>query len=178
MSANRQAKEIVVSEIQEKLEKAKSAVLIDYIGLTVQEVTELRNQFRAAGIEYKVLKNTMISRAADLIGISGLENLSGPTAVAFSYTDPTAGAKIILDYQKKTRKTKIKLGVLGKTMISAEGVADLSKIPSKEVLIAQLLGVLNGPPRFRHCKRTGPRLVTASTRSRIKRKAPEHQVKN
>jgi large subunit ribosomal protein L10 len=163
MSANRQAKEIVVSEIREKLEKAKSAVLIDYIGLTVQEVTELRNRSRAAGIEYKVLKNTMISRAADMIGISGLENLSGPTAVAFSYTDPTAGAKIILDYQKKTRKTKIKLGLLGKTMISAEDVADLSKIPSKEVLIAQLMSVLNGPARGFVTVLSGPArgLVTA-----------------
>lgn len=147
MSDNKQAKAVIVSQIEEKLGRAQSAVLIDYIGLTVAEVTELRNQFRAAGVEYKVLKNTMINRAANGLGIRGLEKLSGPTAVAFSYGDPTLGARIILDYQKKTKKTQIKSAILGRKIISAEDVAELSKIPSKEVLIAQLLGVMNGPAR-------------------------------
>jgi large subunit ribosomal protein L10 len=119
MSDNKQAKAVIVSQIEEKLGRAQSAVLIDYIGLTVAEVTELRNQFRAAGVEYKVLKNTMINRAANGLGIRGLEKLSGPTAVAFSYGDPTLGARIILDYQKKTKKTQIKSAILGRKIISA-----------------------------------------------------------
>lgn len=147
MSVSKEAKVVVVSEVQEKLEKAKSAILIDYIGLTVAEVTELRNQFRAAGVEYRVIKNTMISRAAGKIGIEGLEKLAGPTAVAFSYDDPTAGARIILDYQKKVKKTQIKSGVLGNKLINDHDVVELSKIPAKPILVAQLLGVMNGPAR-------------------------------
>lgn len=163
MSDNKQAKAAVVSQIEEKLGKAKCAVLIDYIGLTVAEVTDLRNQFRAAGVEYKVLKNTMINRAAGRLGIRGLEELSGPTAVAFSYGDPTLGARIILDYQKKTKKTQIKSAVLGRRVIGAEDVTELSRIPSMDVLIAQLLGVMNGPARGLVTVLNGPArgLVTA-----------------
>ena len=151
-------------------------MLIDYIGLTVQEVTELRNQFRAAGIEYKVLKNTMISRAADLIGISGLENLSGPTAVAFSYTDPTAGAKIILDYQKKTRKTKIKLGVLGKTMIT-RGRSRSEQDPSRKCPCA-LWASQRTRQRFRHGA-NGPDRASLTALNAIKnqKESAEHRKK-
>lgn len=147
MSENRNLKASVVSEIEDKMKKAKSAVLVDYIGLTVEEDTDLRNQFRAAGVEYKVYKNTLISRAAESLGVKGMEELSGPTAMAFSYDDPTVGARIILDYQKKKKKTQIKSGLLGNKLIGSEAVAELSKIPAKEVLVAQLLGVMNGPAR-------------------------------
>lgn len=147
MSANRDAKVLVVNEIQEKIEKSKSAVLVDYIGLTVEEVTELRNQFRAADVEFKVLKNRLISRAAGELEITGLEKIDGPTAIAFSYEDPTAGPKVIKDFIKKTKKTEIKCGLLGKDFMDAGQVKNLADIPNKDVLVAMLLGVMNGPVR-------------------------------
>ena len=98
-------KEAVVDSIKEKLEASQSVVLIDYRGLTVAEVTELRNQMREAGVEYQVLKNTMIKRAAEKAGIEGLDPiLEGPTAVAFGINDPVAPAKILTKFAKDTKK--------------------------------------------------------------------------
>ncbi|MFR1759954.1 MAG: 50S ribosomal protein L10, partial [Christensenellaceae bacterium] len=108
------AKKAVIEEIREKFEKADSVILIDYIGMTVAESTELRNQFRAAGVDFKVYKNTLIDLAVQEQGIKGLDEfLSGSTAVAFSYGDPTAAAKIITKFISKVKKTSIKVGVLG-----------------------------------------------------------------
>ena len=140
------AKEAVVSDIKEKLEQAQSVVFLDYRGLTVAEVTELRNQMRAAGVEYRVLKNTMIRRAADQLGIEGLDSiLEGPTAVAFGMQDAVAPAKILVKFAKDTKKTQIKGGVLsGKAMSPAE-IEDLAKLPSREELLAKMLGSMNAP---------------------------------
>lgn len=139
-------KELIVGELAEKFQKAQSMVFYDYIGLTVAEVSALRNQFRAAGVEYKVIKNTMLKRAADSLGLSGLDPyLSGPTAVAFSYTDPVAPAKILMDFIKQVKKTEIKSGVLMGRVIDAEGVKALATLPSREELLAKMLGSLNAP---------------------------------
>lgn len=114
LSQAQEQKKLVVAEIREKLEKAQSVVLIDYRGLTVAEVTELRNEFRKAGVEYQVLKNTLIRKAANEMGITGLDNvLEGPTAVAFGMEDPASAAKIISEFAKKTKKTEVKAGLLG-----------------------------------------------------------------
>ena len=95
-----QQKQGIVEDIKTKFETCKSAVLIDYRGLTVEEVTNLRNKFREAGVEYRVLKNTMIRRAVDALGMEGLEPvLEGPTAVAFGMEDAVAPAKIISDFK-------------------------------------------------------------------------------
>lgn len=148
MSENLEKKKLVVQEIQEKLEKAKSVVLVDYIGLTVLEVTELRNQFRAANVEFKVYKNAMIGRAADNLEISGVNGqIAGPTAIALSYDDPTAGPKIMTEFIKKTKKTEIKMGILEKSTMSVPQVEALAKIPNKEALLSMLLSVMNGPVR-------------------------------
>jgi large subunit ribosomal protein L10 len=148
MSENLDRKKLVVEEIQEKLQKAKSVVLVDYIGLTVLEVTELRNQFRAANVEFKVYKNAMIGRAADNLEISGVNGqIGGPTAVALSYDDPTAGPKIMTEFIKKTKKTEIKMGILEKSTMSVSQVEALAKIPNKEALLSMLLSVMNGPVR-------------------------------
>jgi len=148
MSENLERKKQVVSEIQGKLEKAKSTVLVDYIGLTVEEVTELRNQFRAVDVEFKVYKNAMISRAAENLEISGVTgNIAGPTALALSYDDPTAGPKVMTGFIKKVKKTEIKMGILGKENMSTQQVDALAKIPSKENLVAMMLSVMNGPVR-------------------------------
>lgn len=140
------AKKELVSEIQEKFGKAQSVILYDYIGLTVAEVTELRNQMRAANVEYKVLKNTMIKRAADELKIEGLDGyLNGPTAVAIGYDDPVAPAKVLSEFIKKTKKTQIKGGVLGTQVIDVKKVENLAALPSKDELVAKMLGSMNAP---------------------------------
>lgn len=100
---NFEEKQKVVEDIKQKFEGANGVILADYRGLTVSQVTNLRVELRQAGIEYRVLKNTMVRRAADEIGITGLDEfLEGPTALAFS-TDPVAPAKILSEFSKKTR---------------------------------------------------------------------------
>ena len=144
--ATLRAKEAEVAEIQEKIEKSQSVMFLDYRGLNVAEVTELRNKMREAGVEYKVIKNTMIRRAAEKAGIEGLDDaLEGPTAVAFGYAAPVAPAKILVDFIEDTKKTSLKGGVLaGKAMSEAE-IKNLASLPSKEELIAKMLGSLNAP---------------------------------
>ena len=146
MSNSLELKKAVVADIREKFEKAHSVVLIDYRGLTVAEVTDLRNQCRAQGVEYVVLKNTMIRLAAQELGITGLDpHLNGPTAVAFGMKDAVAPAKVITDFIKKVKKTSVKCGVVERTTIDVAGVQALSELPPKEVLIAKMMGSLNAP---------------------------------
>ena len=146
MSKNIELKKTVVAEIKEKFQQAHSAVLLDYRGLTVAEVTELRNLCRAQGVEYVVLKNTMIELAVKELGITGLdEHLKGPTAVAFGMKDAVAPAKVLTDFIKKVKKTTIKCGVVDGQVLDAAGVQALSELPPKEVLIAKMMGSLNAP---------------------------------
>ncbi len=141
MSNAIEMKKAVVAEIKEKLVAAKSVVLIDYRGLTVAEVTELRNQCRKAGVEYAVLKNTMVNLAAKEAGIEGLKSfLKGPTAVAFGMEDAVAPAKVLTEFIKKTKKTEVKCGLLDGQILDAAGVEALAAIPSREVLIAKIMG--------------------------------------
>lgn len=149
MSANKDAKVVEVAEIRQKLERSSGVVLVEYQGMNVLEVTDLRNQLRKAGVEYRVLKNTLVNRAADELAITGLEPfLKGSTAVAFGYEDPTAPAKVLTEYMKKNEKTnklKIKCGLVEKKLVQTADVEALAKIPAKEVLVAKLLGTLNAP---------------------------------
>ena len=148
MSENLEKKKLVVAEIQEKLDRAKSTVLVDYIGLTVEEVTELRNKFRAENVEFKVYKNAMIGRAADNLEIEGVNGkIPGPTALALSYDDPTAGPKVISEFIKKAKKTEIKMGILGKENMSVDQIKALADVPNKETSISMLMSVMNGPVR-------------------------------
>ena len=141
-----QQKQGIVEDIKTNFETSKSAVLIDYRGLTVEEVTNLRNKFREAGVEYRVLKNTMIRRAVDALGMEGLEPvLEGPTAVAFGMEDAVAPAKIISDFIKETEKTEIKAGVLEGKVVDVAAVKALASLPSREVLLAKVLGSMNAP---------------------------------
>lgn len=141
MSKNLEIKKAAVAEIKEKLTAAKSVVLVDYRGLTVAEDTALRVEFRKAGVEYAVLKNTMVELAAKELGIEGLEGfLKGPTAVAFGMTDAVAPAKVITEFIKKAKKTEVKCGLLDGQVLDAAGVEALAAIPSREVLIAKVMG--------------------------------------
>ena len=141
MSKNIEVKKGVVADIKQKFEKAQSAVLVDYRGLNVAEVTDLRNQLRKAGVEYAVLKNTMINLAVKDMGLDDMKaHLEGPTAVAFGYEDAVAPAKILSEFVKKNKKMAIKCGVCDGTYIDEAGVQALANTPSREVLIAKIMG--------------------------------------
>ena len=139
-------KQVVVNEIMEKLEKATSAVLVDARGLSVAEDTELRKQLREAGVDYKVYKNTMMKRAFEGTDFAQLdEYLEGPNAIAISKEDATAPARIICDFAKKAEALEVKAGVVEGSVYDAAGIQELSKIPSREVLLSKLLGSLQSP---------------------------------
>lgn len=142
----RELKEDVVKEIAEKMETAQSMILVDYRGLNVEELTEFRSIARKASVDYKVYKNTMMRFAAKQTGNEGLlEQLTGPTAVAFSNADPVAAAKIITEFAKKHKAMEVKGGMVGRKVISIDEVRDLAELPPKEVLVAQVLGGFNTP---------------------------------
>jgi large subunit ribosomal protein L10 len=141
-----EVKQVVVQEIAEKFRNAKTAVLVNYRGLTVEEVTELRAKSRDAGIEYKVYKNSMMRFAAKETGYEGLlDVLVGPTAIAFCNTDPVAPAKIFSEFAKKHKALVIKAGMVEGKILDVKGVAELAELPPREVLVAQVLGALNSP---------------------------------
>ena len=105
MSKNFEIKQAAVADIKAKIEKAQSFVMVDYRGMTVAEVTELRNQFRKAGCEYAVLKNTLVKLALKAVNIEGFDSfLNGPTAVAFGMEDAVSPAKVVKDFIEKTKK--------------------------------------------------------------------------
>ena len=137
-----ETKKTIVAGIKEKFDKAQTVVLVDYRGLTVAEDTELRNQLRQAGVEYVVLKNTMIHLATKDAPYADemAKHLEGPTAVAFGYEDMIAPAKILSEFSKKTKKMTIKCGVNSGAFLDEAGVQALANLPSKEVLIAKIMG--------------------------------------
>ncbi len=135
-----------VQALSAKIKDTKGVVIINYRGLNVKEETELRKKLREAGVEYQVLKNTLLSLAAKEQGIEGLDQyLTGPTAVAFGINDPVAPAKIIRDFIKQSKKMEIKGGLLGTEVIDAAQVEALADLPSKEQLLAMLVRALQSP---------------------------------
>ena len=146
MSANQEAKKLVAQEIKAKIQNAKSVVLVKSSGLTVAQDTELRRQFRKAGVEYKVLKNTLIRRAFNDLGITDFDaDLNGPTTVAFG-TDEISAAKIIMEASKKyDTKFVPKSAYVDGSRVDANGVKVLAEMPSKEQLVAKMLGSLQAP---------------------------------
>ena len=148
MSAVLEAKKQVVSEVAAKLRDSKSTVVVDYRGLNVAEVTELRKQLREAGVEFKVYKNTLTRRAAEEAGLADLnESLTGPNAIAFSMEDVIAPAKVINDFAKKHDALEIKAGVIEGNVATVEEVKALAELPSREGLLSMLLSVLQAPIR-------------------------------
>lgn len=142
MSKNLEIKQQVVAEIKERFEKASSVVVVDYRGINVEQVTALRKQFREAGVEYVVLKNTLVKRVVDEMGLSDLDaHLEGPSAFAFSYDDPVTPAKVISDFVAKTKcqHLTVKAGVVEGKVIDAAGVKTLADLPPKGVLIVGML---------------------------------------
>lgn len=139
-------KQKIVEEIKEKFQEAQSAVLVDYRGLNVEEITELRSKLREKGVDYKVYKNTMMRFAAKETGFEGLlEYLVGPTAVAFGMEDPVEAAKIINNFVKEHDDLEIKAGMVDGKVIDVKEIKNLAELPPKEMLIAKVLGGLNAP---------------------------------
>jgi large subunit ribosomal protein L10 len=139
-------KQVVVSEIKEKLEKATSAVLVDARGLTVEQDTALRKQLRDAGVDYKVYKNTMMNFAVKDTQFEGLKDyFEGPSAIAICYEDPTVAAGIMSKFMKDAKALEFKAGVIEGVCYDAQGMTAVAEIPSREVLLSKLLGSFQSP---------------------------------
>jgi len=139
-------KSAVVEEIKEKLDGAQSAVIIDYMGTTVEEATAMRKALREAGVDYTVYKNTLIAKAIEGTAFEDLKSaLSGPTALAISKDDAIAPARIINKAIKDTNKMAFKAGIVEGITYDAAGLQTLASIPSRDELIAKFLGSIQSP---------------------------------
>ena len=139
-------KKPIVQEIKDNLEGAKSVVLVDYLGVTVEQDTNLRRATREAGIIYKVYKNTMVNLAIEGTEFADLaKDLEGPTALAISKEDATAPARIVANFAKNVDKVSLKSGIVEGTYYDAEGIKVIATIPSKEELLSKFLGSLQSP---------------------------------
>jgi large subunit ribosomal protein L10 len=145
--ARKEQKAEQVELLTEKLKKAKVAVLTDYRGLTVSQIQDLRGKLRTGDVEYRVVKNTLVRRAAASAGVSELEKeLEGPVAIAFGYDDLSLPSKLINEWVRTTRlKLDVKGGLVEGRVFSPDQVKQLADLPSRETLIAQLLGTLQSP---------------------------------
>ncbi|MBR6408524.1 MAG: 50S ribosomal protein L10 [Clostridia bacterium] len=142
-------KQKFVSELADKLKNSVAGVLVTYQGINVADDTKLRRDLREAGVEYSVVKNTLLKRALEQAGIEGLEDvLEGTTAIAFSADDHVASARIIskfIEDNKALKTYKIKAGFVEGKALDVAGVEALAKLPSKEALVAQVLGTMQAP---------------------------------
>ncbi len=140
------AKQAIIDEIKGKLENAQSAVVIDYIGITVDEANQMRNKLRAADVDYTVYKNTLVKRAIEGTKFEELAQvLEGPSAVAISSTDATAPARVLDEVMTDLKKMAFKGGVVEDTYYDAEGMKQIAKIPGREALIAKFMGSIQSP---------------------------------
>jgi large subunit ribosomal protein L10 len=143
----KQQKTELVKNLVEKIKAAKSAVLVDYKGLKVKDSTDLKRSLRTGGVDYMVVRKTLLDIAFKNAGVEGLDvkSLEGQVALSLSNTDEISGAKLIDAFAKKNENVKMIGGVLGKQVMNAAEVKALAKIPSKEELLAKLVGTLNAP---------------------------------
>ena len=137
-----------VSEVAEQFKNATSVVVVDYLGITVEQATNLRTELRNAGVQFAVVKNSILSRAAKEAGLDGMDDIfKGPSAVAFSNDDVVAPAKILADFAKKVEALEVKAGVIEGKVSSKEEIEALAKLPNREGLLSMLLSVLQAPVR-------------------------------
>jgi large subunit ribosomal protein L10 len=143
----RSEKEQIIAEVKEKVSRAKSMFFADFTGITVEQVNELRREFRKSNIDYRVVKNTLARKTLE--GISGYdkvnEKLVGPTAIAFGYDDPVAPAKVLKKFRDKNDKPKVKICVLESQVFDGQQLDMLAKLPSRAELIAGILGSIQSP---------------------------------
>lgn len=140
-------KQEIVGELKDKFAKSKVVIATNYIGLNVAEMNSLRRKLRESGSEYHVVKNTLLHRAsegntAEPLRVYYQQN----TAIALNYTDPVAPAKVLIEFAKENGKLIIKAGALDGKLVSADGIKALAELPSRDILLGQLLSVMNGVP--------------------------------
>ena len=141
-----QKKQEYVDQLAQKIQAAVAGVVVSYKGINVAADTKLRRELREAGVEYAVVKNTMLHRAAEKVGLQDLETvLKGSTALALSNQDYVAAARILSKFSETSKKFEVKAGFVEGKVIDVNGVNELAKMPSKEVLVAKALGGLNAP---------------------------------
>lgn len=143
---NREGKKQLVAEMHDKLKTVKAAFLADFRGLNVEDATKLRDELRKASVEFKVVKNTLLELASKETEVEPLTPFyKGPTAIALTYDDPVAAAKVLSRFAKELNAFNLKAGVLSGKALSVAEIQALAELPSREVLIAKLLGTLNAP---------------------------------
>ncbi len=146
MALKKKEKEALVQELQEKFSRCVSVIMTDFTGLNVSGANDLRRKLRDVGADYKVFKNTLLKRAAKGTTVEVLtDQFVGPNAVAIAYDDPVAVAKVLVEFAKKNEALEIRGGMLNGKYMDADGIIALSKLPSREVLLAQLLSVMVAP---------------------------------
>ncbi|OGF13942.1 MAG: 50S ribosomal protein L10 [Candidatus Edwardsbacteria bacterium GWF2_54_11] len=142
----KQEKEKIVQELTEKMKTAKAIYLTDFTGLDVVRATELRKKLRDASVEYQVVKNTLAQLAAKNAGMEMLlDYLTGPTGLAFGVKDPIIPAKILVEFAKDDDKPSVKMGVVEGKVVDVKQVKQLALLPSREVLISQILSAMQSP---------------------------------
>ena len=143
---NQKQKQAVIEEISEKMGKASSVVVIDYIGISVEQANAMRTKLRDAGLDYKVYKNTLVKRAIDGTPNESLADvLEGPSAFAFGYEDATAPARVLDGVIKEYKKMQFKAGLIEGVFYDADGIKQIATIPSREALIAKFMGSIQSP---------------------------------
>lgn len=144
----RAEKKALVEVLNKRISEAKVTVLTDYRGLDTVAMGDLRTKLREASVEYCVVKNTLFKRALEGTDMALLtDHVAGPSAIAFSFDDPVAPAKVLIDFSEKNDALEVKVGVLNGKILDAAELNALAKLPSREVLLGQLLSVMNGPAR-------------------------------
>jgi large subunit ribosomal protein L10 len=139
-------KEAAVAELTAKLKESYGAIVTDYRGLPVKAMSDLRRQLRAAGAECKVVKNTLMRRAAEEVGIAEMsEILNGPTAVVFTGEDPAPPTKAILTFARQAGLPQIRAAIIGGKLYAAERVQELATLPSRDIMLARAIGAIQGP---------------------------------
>jgi len=142
-----EAKQKITEDLHDRFAKSAIIVLTDYNGLDVTSINDLRRKLREANIEYQVVKNTLLVRAAEDTEVALIkDHFKGPSAVAISYDDPVAPAKVLTQFAKDNGKLEIKVGVLNGKVLDAQAIMALALLPSREVMLAKFLGTLNAVP--------------------------------
>ena len=140
-------KKRIAADLQGRLKKSTIVILTDYKGLDVSAMNDLRTKLRKANAEYQVAKNSLLVRASEGNDVALIKDqFKGPSAIALSYDDPVGPAKVITDFVKENAKLEVKVGVLNGKVIDVAGIKALSSLPSKEVLLAQVLSAMNSVP--------------------------------
>lgn len=142
-----EVKKAITEELHEAFSKSKVVILTDYKGLNVAAMSDLRRRLRQSGIHYRVVKNRLLERASEQTGVEAIHShFKGPSAVAFSYDDPVAPAKILIDFAKEFQALEIKVGVLGGKALDFKAIKALADLPPREQLLSQVLGAMNAVP--------------------------------